>query len=394
MDRSLSEELKRINYITEKGFEMPTIEDLYQKKLQRFKFLRPDIRETESNILINLFRNDAAEEYDTLLYGVLSFNQLGVMTATGAALNSITMSKANMTWLPARKAVGTITVNAKIGTIIKQAWGIETKSGIKFVTLNNEQIETTTEETDIAVIALTGGKDGNVSAGSITEQTDIINGVNSITNKVGTIGGDDKETDTGLRERYLKFIREPASFTTTGIRNHILKTTNVKKCQVIENETDLPNLLGIPAHSYEPVCYGDTDGNILEELYRYKIAGIRTHGDITRNFGDITVGFSRPTEKRLYFDIIVRAIKGIWVVDFEKAIKDIIIDYVGGLEPQGTVYLYKILGEVYKSTEGITSIGIRIGDRQGLTIENDYQLGPKEIATIIEGDIKISTVVI
>ena len=374
--------------ITEKGFIVPTIDEIYTRKLNDFKSVKPDLRETDSNIIIAWLRFDSAEEYDSYLQALSAFNQLSVYTATGSNLNAIT-SHLGITWNKAKKAVGKITVTAEIGTQIPQAWGVETKSGVKFVTLNTSAITTIERETDIEVIALNAGTDGNVSAGAITEQTEILTGIILINNKLNTLGGKDLETDTELRERYLKRLDRKSSFTTEGIKNYILKNTNVKKCQVIENDTDDFDSDGRLAHSYECICYGDTNDNILKALYEYKIAGIRTVGDITKNFGEITVGFTRQTEKTIYLKVEVEAVKEIWKDDFKKIIKDIYLRYLDEVEPAGTIYLYKLIGEIYKNTSGIRTLKLKLGDVKYSEIEADYKLSTKEVAVANSNDITI-----
>lgn len=374
--------------ITEQGFIIPTIDEIYQRKLTDFKTVKPDLRETDSNILIAWLRYDSAEEYDSYLQALSAFNQLSVYTATGSNLNAIT-SHLGITWNKEKKAVGKITVTAEIGTQIPQAWGVETKSGIQFVTLNTSTITTTARETEIEVIALEGGADGNVSSGAITEQTEILTGVISINNKLNTIGGKDLETDTELRERYLKRLDRKSSFTTDGIKNYILQNTNVKKCQVIENDTDDFDSDGRLAHSYECVCYGDTNDNILKALYDYKIAGIRTVGAITKNFNEISVGFTRATEKTVFLKVEIEIIKEIWKDEFKKIIKDIYLKYIDEIEPNSTIYLYKIIGEIYKNVNGIKTLKIKLGDTKYSEVENDYTLSLKEIAIATENDITI-----
>lgn len=374
--------------ITDKGFIVPTIDEIYTRKLNDFKSVKPDLRETDSNIIIAWLRFDSAEEYDSYLQALSAFNQLSVYTATGSNLNAIT-SHLGMTWNKAKKAVGKITVTAEIGTQIPQAWSVETKSGVKFVTLNTSTITTTQRETDIEVIALEGGTDGNVSAGAITEQTEILTGIISINNKLNTLGGKDLETDTELRERYLKRLDRKSSFTTEGIKNYILQNTNVQKCQVIENDTDDFDSDGRLAHSYECICYGDTNDNILKALYEYKIAGIRTVGDITKNFGEITVGFTRPTEKTIYLKVEVEAVKEIWKDDFKKVIKNIYLKYLDEVEPAGTIYLYKLIGEIYKNTSGIRTLKLKLGDVKYSELEKDYKLSKKEVAVATSDDITI-----
>ena len=374
--------------ITEKGFMVPTIDEIYTRKLNDFKSVKPDLRETDSNIIIAWLRFDSAEEYDSYLQALSAFNQLSVYTATGSNLNAIT-SNLGMSWNKAKKAVGKIIVAAEIGTQIPQAWGVETKSGVKFVTLNTSNITTTERETEIEVIALNAGTDGNVSSGAITEQTEILTGVISVNNKLNTIGGKDLETDTELRERYLKRLDRKSSFTTEGIKNYILQNTNIKKCQVIENDTDDFDSDGRLAHSYECICYGDTNDNILKALYEYKIAGIRTVGDITKNFGEITVGFTRPIEKTVFLRVEIQGIKEVWKDDFKKTIKDIYLKYIDEVEPNSTIYLYKLIGEIYKNTSGIKTLKLKLGDVKYNELEKDYKLSNKEVAVASVNDITI-----
>lgn len=379
--------------ITEQGFIIPTIDEIYQRKLTDFKTVKPDLRETDSNILIAWLRYDSAEEYDTYLRALTAFNQLSIYTATGNFLNSIT-SHLGMTWNKAKKAIGKITIRANIGTAIPQAWGVETKSGIKFVTLNTETIIMNTNEIEIDVIALNAGTDGNISAGEITEQTEILNGVTSVTNKNNTLGGTDFETDTQLRERYLERLRRKTSFSTEGIKNYILENTNVKKCQVIENDTDLKDNDNRPPHSYEAICLGDTDENIFKALYDYKLAGIRTVGDITKTFDNISVGFSRPIEKNIFFNIQIRALKNIWKEEYKSEIIKIFKSYIDEIEPEGTIYLYKIIGQIYIKTGGIINISIKVGENENDVQEKDFKLNRKEIAVLLESNINIGVVII
>ena len=374
--------------ITDKGFIIPTLDEIYTIKLNDFKGVKPDLRETDSNIIIAWLRYDSAEEYDSYLQALSAFNQLSVYTATGSNLNAIT-SHLGITWNKPKKAIGKITVTAEIGTQIPQAWGVETKSGIQFVTLNTSTITTTARETEIEVIALEGGADGNVSSGAITEQTEILTGVISINNKLNTLGGKDLETDTELRERYLKRLDRKSAFTTDGIKNYILQNTNVNKCQVIENDTDDFDSDGRLAHSYECICYGDTNDNILKALYDYKIAGIRTVGDITKNFDEITVGFTRPIEKTVFLRVEIQGIREVWKDDFKKTIKDIYLKYIDEVEPNSTIYLYKIIGEIYKNTSGIKTLKLKLGDVKYNELEKDYKLSNKEVAVAGVNDITI-----
>lgn len=374
--------------ITSKGFELPTLEEIYNRKLEDFKTVKPNIRTTDSNLIIPLLKFDSAEEYDSYLQAMTVFNNLSIYTATGHSLNTIT-GHLNLTWLESQKAVGEITITGKAR--IPQAFGVETSNGIKFVTSNTTDVEVDGEKT-FQIIALESGIQGNVKADTINKMTTILSGVTSITNKLATYNGRDKETDTELRERYLKRLKTRNTFSTNGIKEFILANTKVQKCQVIENDTDLVDEDGRLPHSYEPVCLGDTDEKILNALYFYKIAGIRTVGDITKQFNDITVGFSRPILANINFTIKINAIKNIWQDDYKNVIKNIINDYIDTLEPQDTIYSYKLLGEIYKQTSGITTIDIKMSKQGSSQQFIDYQLLKKEIAVV--NDVNITVVIV
>lgn len=370
-----------MNIITDKGFILPTFEEIYQRKLNDFKTVKPNIRETDSNLIITLLKFDAIEEYDSYLQALTLYNNLNVYTAVGSNLNNIT-SHLNITWLEERYATGKIEIQADNGTIIPQAYGVETKSGIRFVTLNTTDVEVVNGSITLDIIASEGGTIGNVSPNQITEMTEVVSGIKSINNSMSILGGRDRETDTELRERYLARIDRKSSFTTIGIKNYILNNTLVKKCQVIENDTDLNDADGRLPHSYEAICLGDTDDNILQALYDYKLAGIRAVGDIKKQFGDISVGFSRPIEIQLEFTINIDVVKEIWKDEYKKTIENIIYQYVDNLDPQETIYSYKILGEIYKNTGGVKTVDIKINKFGNVQKYTDYQLLKKEIATV------------
>lgn len=365
--------------ITEKGFIVPTFEEIYKRKLNDFKTVKPDIRETDSNLIISFLKFDAIEEYDSYMQGLTMFNNLSAYTATDSYLNAIT-SHLNMTWLDAKKSVGKIKITANNGTVIPQAWGVETKSGIKFVTLNTNSVTVTNNEIVLNVQSLNAGRENNVTAGSITEQTEVLEGVISVVNENNTYKGTDKETDTELRERYFKAISQRRSFNCEGIKTYILENTNVVKCQVLENDTDETDSDGRLAHSYECICFGDTDENIFKALYDYKVAGIRTVGQITKNFGEISVGFTRATEKEIFAKVEIQTIKDIWKEDYKKDIERIYINYINTIEPAGAIYLYKIIGEIYKNVNVIKTLKIKLGDVKYSEREADFFLTNKEVA--------------
>ena len=377
-------------YITENGFVVPTLTEIYKRKLAEFKTVKPDIRVTDSNLIISLLKFDAAEEYDTDLQGLAQYNNRSVYTATGQDLGIIT-SYLNMKWRAATKATAKITIEAEEGTEIPAGWGVETEDGKKYVTLNTTtEIIDNTKKKELEVIALEAGKIGNTEENTITIMTQVLIGINKITNPGAAVGGKDSESDSELRERFLKRVDSINSFSCEGIRNYVINNSSVDRCQVLENETDVFDEAGRPPHSYEIIVTGETDENMFKVIKEYKLAGIRTWGDIRREVGNIIYGFSRATVKDLYVKIDITASKEYWKGQSVENIKKALISYVDNVDVAGTVYIWKLIGEIYQNSEGIINLEVLLGDSMENLRTADYKLIDKNIPRLLEENILIN----
>ena len=105
----------------------------------------------------------------------------------------------------AMPATGIVQVTADEGTVIEAGTvflvpATDTEDAIEFE--STEDVEWTEDGTlDVAVIAVEGGADGNVAAGTITVMEDPIDEVSAVTNSAPTSGGVDEEDDDDFYER-------------------------------------------------------------------------------------------------------------------------------------------------------------------------------------------------
>lgn len=380
-------------YITEDGFVVPTLADIYKRKLAEFKTVKPDIRVTDSNIIISLLKFDAAEEYDTDLQGLAQYNNRSIYTATGQDLVIIT-SYLNMRWRAATKATAKIEIEAEAGTEIPAGWGVETEDGKKYVTLNTvTEIVDQSKKKELEVIALEAGKIGNTEENTITIMTQVLIGITKISNPGAAVGGKDVENDSELRQRFLERVDRINSFSCDGIRNYVVNNSTVDRCQVLENETDEYDAGGRPPHSYEIIVTGETDENMFQVIQDYKLAGIRTWGDIRRKIGNITYGFSRATVKDLYVKIDITASKEYWRAQNIDKIKKALISYVDNVDVASIVYIWKLIGETYQNSEGIINLGVQLGDSMETLKTMDYELVDKNIPRLLEENITVNVIV-
>lgn len=114
----------------------------------------------------------------------------------------------------ATKAKGEVTVKGN-GTV-KQGAIFATAAGVKFVAVSDTEI---VNSGTVEIEAADAGESGNVAAGAINRIPLSIAGIQSVTNAEPTVDGYDEEDDETLRDRYLTYVRYPA---TSGNPQHYI----------------------------------------------------------------------------------------------------------------------------------------------------------------------------
>lgn len=114
----------------------------------------------------------------------------------------------------ATKAKGEVTVKGN-GTV-RQGAIFATAAGVKFVAVSDTEIVTSGT---VEIEAADAGESGNVAAGAINRIPLSIAGIQSVTNAEPTVDGYDEEDDETLRDRYLTYVRYPA---TSGNPQHYI----------------------------------------------------------------------------------------------------------------------------------------------------------------------------
>lgn len=133
--------------------------------------------------------------------------ELDVDNLKGEKLDRFVYQRKGIIRKPATKAVGKITVVTGVGVITK---------GSLFASSDNVQFEATEtvdafEGSEVPVMAVIGGVNGNLPSNTITYMPVTIAGISEVTNAEPTTDGYDEENDDALRERYYEALREPAT---------------------------------------------------------------------------------------------------------------------------------------------------------------------------------------
>lgn len=94
-----------------------------------------------------------------------------------------------------------------------------------------------TASISVPVVAATGGAAGNAVAGAVSVITGAIPGVDTVTNPAGFANGEDAESDSALRTRFIAYIRSLSKATKAAVGYAITSLQQGVTYSLVENQT-------------------------------------------------------------------------------------------------------------------------------------------------------------
>lgn len=188
-------------------------------------------------------------------------------------------------------------------------------------------------------------------SGTLTVITNAVGGWSAITNPTtGTIGTN-IELDTALRLRRAALLVASGGCTIDSIRSSLLNPTlvpGILNATVLENNTDAPDGLGNPPHSFQALIW-DGAGlaadnlKIAQAIWNSKPSGIRAFGSSSALAIDATgkqqsVPFTRVTQLQIYFAITVKTNPLTFPVNGVALVQAAIAALLANTLPGATVY--------------------------------------------------------
>lgn len=143
-----------------------------------------------------------------------------------------------------------------------------------------------------------------------------IAGWDSIVNPIAATTGRLVETDEELRERF----RNSKFFQSQNILEALLdalrNVEGVTDVVVYENDTDAPDVNGVPAHSFLPIVLGGLPSDIGNSIWENKPTGISSVGNTTVQIPDSqgflhSISYKRPTEIPIYVNVSISDAGGV-----------------------------------------------------------------------------------
>jgi uncharacterized phage protein gp47/JayE len=143
-----------------------------------------------------------------------------------------------------------------------------------------------------------------------------IAGWDSVINPISATTGRLVETDEELRERFRNSKFFQSQNILEALIDALRNVDGVTDVVVYENDTDGPDINGVPAHSFLPIVLGGLPSDIGETIWQNKPTGIPSVGDTTIQITDSqgflhSISYKRPTEIPIYITVSISNAGGI-----------------------------------------------------------------------------------
>lgn len=243
-------------------------------------------------------------------------------------------------------------------------------------------------------------------AGSLTVRVSSVPSWTQAFNPLDAIAGRNIETQPELALRREEELRglggasEPAI--TTDVEE--LNPTAIKSVRTFVNEGDVPDINGLPAHSFEvvvwdPVPDGPVDNDLLAQtIWNTKAFGIASHGSssgtaLTKALEHKTVFFTRPTVLHLFVSALVSVNVDTFPVDGDEQVKLALKAEIETLKPGDTVRNLRLAASCL-TVEGVDDAGVffKFGSAPSFADIANLTTTIRQIASLDTADITVTHV--
>jgi uncharacterized phage protein gp47/JayE len=261
--------------IDENGITIPSYDEILADLVSQFKvifgldaYLEPDAQDLQ---MLAIF---ATATHDANQMAVDVYNAFSPTTAQGAGLSSMVKINGIRRKIASYSSV-TVTLTGQDGTTLDNPVVADTQGNTWL--LPATVVIPVNGEIDVTAVAR--------DAGAITAEPDTVTAIvtphpgwQEVTNKTAAVPGKPIESDAELRRRQTQSTAISAQSPVAPTWAGILNLPGVVRAMIYENDSDLPDDAGIPAHSIAAVVEGGDVDDIAHVIAYTKSPGTGTYG--------------------------------------------------------------------------------------------------------------------
>lgn len=286
-----------------------------------------------------------------------AYNAFNPSAASGSSLSNLVQLN-GITRIAASPTTAQLTITGVNATVIPLGSLVSTSDTKVQFSLDQEVI---IPSGGSAIVAVSASKDGvpltgpiEAAAGTITVIDTPISGWLTANNASDALLGTNEETDPELRSRRFNSVARDAQAIIDAIFAEVNAVPGVTQLTVLENDTDVTDVNGIPPHSIYVIVVGGDDGLIAQAIFLKKTLGANTFGTTLEAVLDSQniphdISFSRPVEVPIFVEVNLTPFDD-YPVTGDEDIKQAIVDYANGALIPGRGFFLGddvILSEIY-----------------------------------------------
>lgn len=203
--------------------------------------------------------------------------------------------------------------------------------------------------------------------GTITKIITNVDGLHECANLIPPIYGRLRETNTELRQSYMKRIYVRSDGMLESIESAIIDNVQgIISVKAYENKSNVWDSEGRPPHCVEIVADGGSEIEIARQILRKKAGGIQTHGSVKVEIPDLfgrtlPVNFNRPQFVYVWMRVTLTVASGQSVPpNYAELAKESIIGQAAGLNVGDWVYPQKFIGDLYRKVASVSFVNIGV----------------------------------
>lgn len=382
--------------LTSAGFHVPSFQEILSAwQNGMISAIDPDlVMTTNSNagVLSHIFARREKAMWEQMQ---LEYYSAFISTATGASLDYIggNLGLKRKVDMPSFAQIKIVTQEEYL---IQAGEQYETEDGYQFTLLKDVLTKKDEDGTWSGIGWVQSedtGQETNVSADSITIESNPDDEVISVTNPEEAGGGQDYEDDDTYRERLRMENAARPGATAAGIRSALMNLPGVREVNIVQNPFAEANKYGDPPYSVHIYCLGGNKQDIAECLADYIAAGITMVGgqelmvkDATGN--PLKINFDFATEKQVYVKVEIN-VNDSWNVDQgADDVKASVADYINDLEMGNPLYITRLYGPVY-AIDGVDDAVVQIGTEPDKLAESDIKQKDFEVVRCDPNNVEV-----
>lgn len=328
-----------------------------------------------------------------------SYNAFNPSAATGVTLSNLVQLN-GITRLPATSSRVQLTLTGTAGTVIPIGSLVSTSdTGDQFST----EVEVILDGAGNGSVFANAVETGPIAAisSTITEIDTPITGWSSVNNLSDATLGTDEETDVELRARREQSVARDAQAIIDAIFAGVANIPGVTQTVVLENDTNVTDINGLPPHSFQVIVVGGIDVDIANVIWLKKPAGILSFGTTTEVILDSQglphdISFSRPTTVDIYVEVDITTFAD-YPANGDDLIKQAIVDYANGDLVEGRGFsladdvIYTRLYTPINSVQGHEIDALRIGTSPSPTGTINIPIAATETSQFLNVNIVVNS---